>query len=120
MKTERPLIKTSRQSESQALGEPYIPSLSLSLVEAWPSAPDMPSAPPTTAPVANLLATWVTLTLPCQPCLAPATKMTKPSIFAMPSPRRLISEMVTSYSFPTSTGFGLKDLKPPLPPLLRP
>ena len=71
-----------------------------------------------TAPVANLLATWVTLILPCQPCLAPATKMTKPSIFAMPSPRLLISEMVTSYSFPTSTGFGLKDLKPPLPPLL--
>ena len=62
----------------------------------------------------------VTLTLPCQPCLAPATKMTKPSIFAMPSPRLLISEIVTSYSFPTSTGFGLKDLNPPLPPLERP
>jgi len=88
-------------------------------VEALLSVPvGMPSEPPTTAPVANLLATWVTLTLPCQPCLAPATKMTKPSIFAMPSPRLLISEMVTSYSFPTSTGFGLKDLKPPLPPLL--
>jgi hypothetical protein len=100
----------------------YIPDSSLSLVEALLSVPvGMPSEPPTTAPVANLLATWVTLTLPCQPCLAPATKMTKPSIFAMPSPRLLISEMVTSYSFPTSTGFGLKDLKPPLPPpLLRP
>jgi len=59
--------------------------------------------------MANLFETWVTLTLADWPCLAPATKMTKPSIFAMPSPRLLMSEMVTSYSFPTSTGFGLED-----------
>ena len=120
MKTERPFDKDEPPVRTKALGEPYIPCSALSLVEAWPSAPDMPSDPPTTAPVANLLATWVTLTLPCQPCLAPATKMTKPSIFAMPSPRLLIREKVTSYSFPTSTGYGLKDQKPPLPPLLRP
>jgi len=97
-----------------------MPVSSLWFEEPASADSEAPSDPPTTAPVANLLATCVTLTLPCQPCLAPATKMTKPSIFAMPSPRLLISEMVTSYSFPTSTGLGLKDLKPLLLPLLRP
>jgi len=39
----------------------------------------------------------------------------------MPSPRLLVSEIVTSYSLPTSTGFGLKELpKPPLLLLLLP
>ena len=71
----------------------------------------------TTVPIAYLFETWVTLILADCPCWAPATNMTKPSIFAMPSPRLLVSEIVTSYSFPTSTGFGLSDLKPlSLPP----
>ncbi len=119
-KTERPSLETGRLLVTKAPVGPYIPVSSLSL-GVLPSDPPAPS--PTTWAVACLLATWVTRILPCQPCFAPATKMTKPSIFAMPSPRLLISEIVTSYSFPTSTGFGLKDLNPPPappPPPLRP
>ncbi|MGQ9719050.1 MAG: hypothetical protein ACUVWK_04335 [Nitrososphaerales archaeon] len=44
--------------------------------------------------------------------------MMNPSIFAIPSPRLLISVIVTSYSLPTSTGLGLNDLDSPKPPRL--
>ena len=88
-------------------------SVDSSTSEDAPSEGAAATEPSTTCPVAYRFETWVTLILTCWPCFAPATKMTKPSIFAMPSPRLLTSEMVTSYSYPTSTGLGLKDLNPP-------
>ena len=72
----------------------------------------------TTCPDANRSETWFTLTLTFCPTFVPGTKMMNPSILAIPSPRLLVSEMLTLYSFPTSTGF-LKDPEPlPKPPRL--
>jgi len=50
----------------------------------------------------------------CSLGFALATNITKPLILAMPSPWRLVSVMSASYSFPISTGQGLK-----LPPYSR-
>lgn len=72
----------------------------------------------TTCPDANLSETCVTFILTFWPTFVPGTKTMNPSTLAMPSPRLLVSEMLTLYSFPTSTGF-LKDPEPlPNPPLL--
>jgi hypothetical protein len=57
------------------------------------------------------------LILALWPILVPGTKITNPSILAIPSPRLLVSEIVTLYSLPTSTGF-LREPKPPPPPRL--
>ena len=74
--------------------------------------------PSTTCPEANLSETWVTFILTFWPTFVPGTKTMNPSTLAIPSPRLLVSEMLTLYSFPTSTGF-LKDPEPlPKPPRL--
>ena len=67
--------------------------------------------PSTTCPDANRSETWVTFILTFWPTFVPGTKMMNPSTLAMPSPRLLVSEILTSYSLPTSTGF-LKDPEP--------
>src|SRR5688572_26047944 len=71
----------------------------------------------TSSAVANLAPTLVTLILLVWPTLPSFTKITNPCTLAMPSPFLLVSVICTSYSFPTSTGFGPK-LPPPkrLPP----
>ena len=61
---------------------------------------------------AVFLAGIVTVILAVWPIFVPGTKITNPSILAIPSPRLLVSEIVTLYSLPTSTGF-LKEPKPP-------
>src|SRR5487761_1373371 len=77
---------------------------------------------PSAVAVANLGPTVSILILTFSPSLAPFTKTTKPWIFATPSPRLESSVTSTSYSLPTSTGFGpIGGLPPPNPsPLLPP
>jgi hypothetical protein len=71
----------------------------------------------TSVAVANLFPTCSTLTLTfCLTCPF-LTNNTNPCTLAIPSPCLLISIISTSYSLPTSTGFGAGEplLKPLLP-----
>ena len=69
----------------------------------------------TTSPEAKRLLTREIFTFTWSPGFVFGTKTTRPSIRAMPSPRRLISLMSTSYSLPSSTGFGPNLFAPPPP-----
>jgi hypothetical protein len=64
------------------------------------------AAPSVTSAVAKRSETWVTLILTSWPSFVAGTKTTNPSTLAIPSPRLLVSEMVTKYSLPISTGFN--------------
>src|SRR5438093_12302415 len=66
-----------------------------------------------TSPDAKRFETRVILTLTWSPGFVFGTKTTRPSTRAIPSPRLLISLMSTSYSLPSSTGFGPKRFAPP-------
>jgi len=72
----------------------------------------------TTCPDANRSETWVTLILTLSPCFVPGTKTTNPSTLAIPSPRLLVSEILTLYSLPTSTGLRKPPELLPKPPRL--
>jgi hypothetical protein len=65
----------------------------------------------TTSPMANLGPTELILTFTWSPGLVCGMKTTKPSILATPSPRRLVSLMSSSYSFPSSTGLLMERSK---------
>src|SRR5438034_10913833 len=66
-----------------------------------------------TSPDAKRFETRVILTLTWSPGFVFGTKTTRHSTRAIPSPRLLISLTSTSYSLPSSTGFGPKRFAPP-------
>src|SRR5207302_7501591 len=88
-------------------------------------------SPVTTSPVAKLPLTDVILTFTWSPWFVPGTKTTKLLIRAIPSPRLPTESIVTSTSWPSSTGAGPRFLscprsyprsypRPPPPPPPRP
>src|SRR3989304_3320476 len=70
----------------------------------WDNRSRGPGSYWTTSPVAKRGPTVLIFIFTLSPGFVWGTKTTKPSILATPSPRRLVSLISTSYSFPCSTG----------------
>jgi len=93
------LRKLPKEKQIQGQLETGMPGYSVSVFS---------SASPTTSASSNRLLILVTFIRNLSPGSVLGMKTSSPSILVYPSPRRLVSGISTSYSFPISTGFGAK------------